>query len=103
MAEQSEPPDASDGDTFGVTIHVTETELRFVVQVPSEVDAGWTDPESFQRLVERTVWELLDRESVLGDVAAATPNGESVSLGTVTLRPDGTLVEHSLSNPIDES
>jgi len=103
MADGQSTEGAAGGDTFGVALHVTETELRFLVRVPSEIDSGWTDPESFQRLVEETVWETLDRETVLRDVAAATPEGETVSLGTVTLRPDGTLVDHALENPVTES
>jgi hypothetical protein len=86
-------------DTFGVSIHVTDDELRFVVRVPSDIDSGWTDPEEFQRLVERVVWERLDQRSVLGSIAASTPAGRSVSLGTVTLEPDGTVVSDSLSPP----
>jgi hypothetical protein len=87
------------GDRFGVGIHVTDRELQFVVRVPSSIDAGWTDPESFQRLVERVVWERLDRESTLRAVASAASTGDTVTLGTVTLRPDGTVVEHTLSPP----
>ena len=90
-------------DTFGVAIHVTEEELRFQVRVPSDIDSGWTDPEEFQRLVERVVWERLDQESVLREIATTTAPGETVTLGTVTLDPDGTVVEHSLSPPDDES
>lgn len=90
---------AADADTFGVGIHVTERELRFVVHVPSDIDSGWTDPEAFQTLVERVVWTELDQESTLGTISASTPTGETVTLGTVTLRPDGTVVDHSLSSP----
>ena len=86
-------------DTFGVGIHVTESDLQFVVRVPSDIDSGWTDPEEFQRLVERVVWERLDQRAVLADVAAGTPAGETVTLGTVTLSPDGTVVETSLAAP----
>ncbi|WP_101298000.1 hypothetical protein [Halegenticoccus soli] len=87
------------GDTFGVGIHVTETELRFLVRVPSDIDSGWTDPEEFQRLVERVVWDRLDKESVLRRISRTTPTGETVALGTVTLEPDGTVVSHALSPP----
>ncbi|MDS0299046.1 hypothetical protein NDI76_09845 [Halogeometricum sp. S1BR25-6] len=80
------------GDTFGVGIHVTESDLQFVVRVPSDIDSGWTDPEEFQRLVEEVVWERLDRERTLRAIATETPNGETVTLGRVTLRPDGTVV-----------
>lgn len=89
-------------DTFGVGIHVTEEELRFLVHVPSDIDSGWTDPEEFQRLVEQVVWERLDQESVLQDIATTTSTGETVSLGTVTLEPDGTVVDHSLAVPETE-
>ncbi|MFC6988896.1 hypothetical protein ACFQJD_09555 [Haloplanus sp. GCM10025708] len=86
-------------DTFGVGIQVTDDTLRFVVHVPSDIDSGWTDPDEFQTLVERVVWERLDKESVLGAIAQSTPAGETASLGTVTLDPDGTVVEASLSPP----
>lgn len=89
-------------DTFGVAIGVTEEDLQFLVHVPSDIDSGWTDPEAFQRLVERIVWEHLDKESVLRSVAASTPAGESAFLGTVTLEPDGTVIERSLSPPGDD-
>lgn len=94
-ANESEPA----GDTFGVGVHVTESELRFVVHVPSDVDSGWTDPEAFQGLVQRVVWERLDREATLRAVAATTETGETATLGRVTLRPDGTVVDATLSAP----
>ncbi|WP_049981543.1 hypothetical protein [Halolamina rubra] len=87
------------GDTFGVGIGVTEAELRVVVRVPSEIDSGWTDPESFQGMVEELLWERLDREETLRAVAASTEPGETAMLGTVTLRPDGTVVDSSLTAP----
>jgi hypothetical protein len=87
------------GDTFGVGIHVTEAELRVVVQVPSDIDSGWTDPESFQRLVEEQLWEQLDREETLQAIATTTAPGETAMLGTVTLQPDGTVVESDLAVP----
>jgi hypothetical protein len=86
-------------DTFGVGIRLTEEELRFVVRVPSDVDSGWTDPEAFQSLVAETVWDLLDQESVLGAVADRFEAGATVTLGTVTLEPDGTVVSHDLDAP----
>lgn len=86
-------------DTFGVGIHVTDTELQVVVQVPSDIDAGWTDPAEFQRLVEDVVWDVLDREAVLRAINAEATVGETVGLGTVTLEPDGTVIDHSLSAP----
>ncbi|KTG27158.1 hypothetical protein [Haloferax profundi] len=89
----------TDADTFRVGIQVTETELRFVVNVPSDIDSGWTDPEAFQRLVERITWETLDQERVLRTIATEAPEGETVFLGTVTLRPDETLVDHTLRPP----
>jgi hypothetical protein len=89
----------ADADTFGVGIHVTERELEFVVHVPSAIGSGWSDPDAFQRLVERVVWDRLDRETTLRRVAAGASTGETVTLGTVTLRPDGTVVDHSLRAP----
>ncbi|ELZ34402.1 hypothetical protein C474_01811 [Halogeometricum pallidum JCM 14848] len=89
--------DSGAGDTFGVGIHVTEADLQFVVHVPSDIDSGWTDPEEFQRLVEEAVWERLDRERTLRAIAAETPDGETVTLGRVTLRPDGTVVDADLA------
>lgn len=91
--------DQADADTFGVGIHVTDEELQFVVHVPSSISSGWTDPESFQRLVERVVWDHLDQEATLRPIASSTPTGETVTLGTVTLQPDGTVVDHNLSTP----
>jgi hypothetical protein len=88
-------------DTFGVGVHVTEADLQFLVRVPSDIDSGWTDPDEFQRLVEQVVWERLDQDAVLGAIARSTPPGETVSLGTVTLDPDGSVVDHSLSAPAD--
>lgn len=86
-------------DTFGVGIQLTETEFRVVVHVPSEIDSGWTDPEEFQQLVAEVVWNRLDRERVLRTVAATAEPGDTVPLGTVTLAPDGSVVESSLSPP----
>jgi hypothetical protein len=87
------------GDRFGVGIGVDEAELRFLVRVPSEIDAGWTDPGEFQELVEAVVWERLDRDETLRRIDATADPGETVRLGTVTLRPDGTVVDHSLRPP----
>lgn len=86
-------------DTFGVGIGVTETDLQFLVHVPSDIDSGWTNPEEFQRVVEAAVWEQLDQQAVLQQIASTTPAGETVRLGTVTLEPDGTVVDHSLAAP----
>lgn len=83
-------------DTFGVGIRVAESELRVVVGVPSDIDAGWTDPESFQSLVAETVWEQLDRRSTLETIAGRYDTGETASLGSVTLESDGTVVETDL-------
>lgn len=91
--------DAEAGDTFGVGIHVTAEELRVVVQVPSDIDSGWTSQEQFQSLVQQVVWDRLDQEATLRAVAATTNPGETATLGTVTLRPDGTVVEASLEPP----
>ncbi|ADQ67040.1 hypothetical protein GL213_07290 [Halogeometricum borinquense] len=91
--------DDAAGDTFGVGIHVTDSDLQFVVHVPSNIDSGWRDPDEFQQLVERVVWDRLDQRRVLQAVATDTPAGETVSLGRVTLHPDGTVIETDLSAP----
>ena len=96
-------PETEAGDRFLVAIHLTESELQFVVRVPSEIDSGWRDPEEFQRLVERITWETLDQESTLRAVAATCSPGETVTLGSVRLQPDGTLISHSLSQPDAEA
>jgi hypothetical protein len=93
----SEPE--SGGDTFRVGIHVTDDELQFLVNVPSDIDSEWADPETFQRLVESTVWERLDRDAALQHIAATAAVGDTVVLGSVTLRPDGTVVDHALEAP----
>lgn len=87
------------GDTFGVGIGVTETDLQFLVHVPSDIDSGWTNPEAFQRLVEQAVWERLDQQSVLQQIASTAAPGETVRLGTVTLSPDGSVVDSTLVEP----
>lgn len=102
-ADATRADETPDGDTFGVGIHVTETELRFVVNVPSDIDSGWTDPDAFQQLVERITWETLDQQAVLRTIASQAPDGETVFLGTVTLRPDETLVDHTLQAPSFEA
>jgi len=86
-------------DTFGVGIHLTETEFEFVVGVPSDVDSSWTDPEEFQSLVAEAVWKRLDRQSVFESVADRFRTDETATLGTVTLEPDGTVVSHDLGIP----
>ncbi|WP_435114835.1 hypothetical protein [Halolamina sp. C58] len=91
--------EAVDGDTFGVGVRVTESELRVVVQVPSDIDSGWTDPESFQGMVEQVLWDRLDQEETLRAIASANEPGETTMLGTVTLQPDGTVVDSSLEAP----
>lgn len=96
--EDSGPFDR-DGDTFGVGIHVTETAFEFVVHVPSDIDSGWTDPEAFQSRIEDETWTRLDRERTLRAVDATAATGETVTLGTITMRPDGTVVEYDLSRP----
>lgn len=95
--------DTPDGDTFGVGIHVTEAEFQFVVHVPADIDSGWTDPDAFQRLLERTVWDRLDREATLRGIARDAEPGETVTLGRLTLRPDGTVVETHFREPAVES
>jgi len=96
--------DNTDGDRFLVGIHVTDDQLEFVVHVPSEIDSEWRDPEAFQQLVAEVTWEQLDQESTLRTIAADGSPGETVSLGSVRLQPDGTVVEHTLSAPkiVDE-
>jgi len=96
---ENDGSDGEDGERFGVGIRVTESDLRFVVHVPSDIDSGWSDPESFQSLVERRTWEHLDQESTLRMIAAETPPGETVSLGHLRLTPDGTVVDVELSPP----
>lgn len=93
------PTDDTEGDRFLVGIHVTDSQLEFVVRVPSEIDSGWRDPEAFQQLVAEETWSHLDQESTLQAIAATGSPGDTVSLGTVTLQPDGTLVSHDLSMP----
>lgn len=87
------------GDTFGVGIHVTAEEFQFVVHVPSDIDVGWTDPEAFQRRIEEATWAVLDREDTLRAVGRTAEEGETVTLGTVTMRPDGTVVSEELAAP----
>ena len=87
------------GDRFVVGIQVTEAELRFVVQVPSDIESDWSDPAAFQSLVERRTWEILDQESTLRAIAAERAAGETVTLGHITLRADGTAADHDLSAP----
>ncbi|WP_253736992.1 hypothetical protein [Halohasta salina] len=91
--------DDSDGDRFLVAIHVTESELEFVVRVPSDIDSGWRDPEAFQQLVAEVTWDHLDQESTLCSIAAEGSPGDTVTLGSVTLQSDGTVVSHDLSVP----
>jgi len=97
-ADESETTTES-GDRFLVGIHVTESNLEFVVRVPSDIDSGWRDPEEFQQLVAKKTWEQLDQESTLRTIAEDGSPGETVTLGIVRLQPDGTLVSHSLSEP----
>lgn len=91
------------GDTFGVGIHVTDAELQFVVHVPADIDSGWTDPEEFQRLVERAVWDRLDRPATLRGIEADAAVGETVTLGRITLTPDGTVREAAFRAGVAES
>lgn len=93
--------DDTGGDTFGVGIQVTESEFRFVVHVPAEIDSGWTDPDAFQRQIERYTWEQLDKRETFGAVTEVATAGETVTLGTVTMRPDGTVTASSLSVPAE--
>jgi len=95
MSDDRSPP----ADTFGVSIGVDDDAFRFLVHVPSNLDAAWSDRDAFQELVERVVWEQLDRNRTLQAVARVADAGERVELGTVTLRPDGTVVDHTLDVP----
>ncbi len=102
-AVDESPDTAADGDTFGVGIAVTESEFQFVVHVPSDIDAGWTDPHAFQRLVEEAVWDRLDREATLREIGKTADVGETVTLGRVTLLPDGTVVDTTFNEGVAES
>ena len=86
-------------DTFGVGVRVTDDELRFLVHVPTDIDPGWTDPAAFQSLIADVVWDRLDQQTVLEQIAMECNTGETVGLGTVTIRPDGTVVDHDLTVP----
>ncbi len=86
-------------DRFAVAIGVTDSELRVLVQVPPEIDSAWTDPEAFQSLVETIVWDRLDKSRTLGTISQTAETGEKVFLGTVTVEPDETVVDTSLSLP----
>jgi hypothetical protein len=91
-------------DTFAVGIRLTEAEFQVVVGVPSDVDSGWTDPEAFQSLVTAVVWDHLDRQRVLEAISDSFREGETATLGTVTLKPDGSVVSRDLTQPtsVDE-
>ncbi|SEA05028.1 hypothetical protein SAMN04488065_1581 [Haloplanus vescus] len=91
--------DDAPADTFGVSIGVDDDAARFLVHVPSALDADWRDRDAFQRLVEEAVWSHLDRDPTLRTATEVADPGERVDLGTVTLRPDGTVVDHTLSAP----
>ncbi|ESP87253.1 hypothetical protein [Candidatus Halobonum tyrrellensis] len=91
--------DETEGDTFGVGIAVDAEAFRFVVHVPSDIDSGWRDPEAFQTRVETETWERLDKRETLHAVDERAGEGETVTLGTVTMHPDEGLVDHSLSVP----
>jgi hypothetical protein len=86
-------------DTFGVGVRVTDDELRFLVHVPTDIDPGWTDPAAFQSLVADVVWDRLDQQTVLEQITTEYTTGDTVGLGTVTIRPDGTVVDHNLTAP----
>jgi hypothetical protein len=86
-------------DRFVVGIDVNEEELAFFVHVPHQIDSGWADPEAFQRLVAEVTWDRLDRETVLSEIAAHVGPGERVVLGSMTLEPDGAVVDTELAVP----
>lgn len=97
--ETGEASDELPGDTFGVAIRATDREFRFLVRVPSQIDSGWTDPEAFQSRIERATWERLDKGATLRAVDRVADPGDTVTLGTVRMRPDGTVVTHTLAPP----
>lgn len=86
----------SPGDTFGVGIHITESDLQFVVHVPSDIDSGWTNSTTFQTQIEAIVWDHLEKSTVLKRLAAQHDAGTTISLGRMTLTPDGTVHNTSL-------
>jgi len=100
-SDDASAPTVEGADRFAVGLHRTESELEFVVRVPSDIDSAWRSPAEFQQLIEQITWTHLDQASTLRTVATETEPGETVTLGTVTLQPDGTLVDHSLSSPAD--
>lgn len=85
----------SPGDTFGVGIHITESDLQFVVHVPSDIDSGWTNSTTFQTQIEAIVWDHLEKSTVLKRLATQHDAGTTISLGRMTLTPDGTV--HNIS------
>jgi hypothetical protein len=93
--------DGTPADTFGVSIGVDDDAFRFLVHVPSSLEAPWDDRDAFQRRVEEAVWERLDRDATLRAVDRVAGAGERVELGTVRLRPDGTVVDHDLAAPTE--
>ena len=90
-------------DTFGVAIHVTDEEFRFVVHVPSSIDSNWSDPERFQSLVETAVWNRLHKRTTLERINATSESGDTVTLGTVTMAPDGTVIKTALNTSTSSS
>ena len=86
-------------DRFVVGIDVNEAELAFFVHVPRQIDSGWADPEAFQRVVAEATWDRLDRETVLSEIATHAGPGQRVVLGSVTLEPDGEVVDSELAVP----
>ncbi|ERG94705.1 hypothetical protein [Haloquadratum walsbyi] len=88
----------SSGDTFGVGIHITESDLQFIVHVPSDINSGWTDPTTFQKQIETIVWNHLEKSTILKRLANQYEVGTTVSLGRITLSSDGTVHNISLIN-----
>jgi len=86
-------------DTFGVGIHLTDEEFQLVVHVPSNIDSQWTDPEAFQSTIADVVWDRLDQQRVLKTIADRFETGETITLGTVSLEPDGTVDSCNLRVP----
>ena len=86
-------------DTFGVGIRLTDEEFQLVVHVPSNIDSQWTDPEAFQSTIADVVWDRLDQQHVLKTISDRFETGETVTLGTVSLEPDGTVDSYDLGIP----
>jgi hypothetical protein len=54
-------------------------------------------------VVERAVWERLDRAATLRGIGERATTGETVTLGRITLTPDGTVRDSEFSAAAVES